>query len=202
MSINNVSIYCPHCLKHTALIVGYTTCEVNYDDKRKVPLILYLGSDFWWIGICNACKQPVLVYNEGVIVYPNPQPSPTDQRIPDFISRDLDEAKNCFSISAFRACAVMARRAMQNTCMDKGAAKDKLNDQLIELQTKGIITADLKKWADVVRWVGNDAAHPDKNDITEDDAKDILALAEQILHIIYVAPAIADERMKIRKKKP
>jgi len=89
---------------------------------------------------------------------------------------------------------------MQSTCIDKGAKKDKLVDQIAELLATGVITNDLKGWADVVRWVGNDAAHPDKMVVSKEDADDILQLAEQFLHVIYVAPAIAIERRKKRGK--
>jgi len=53
----------------------------------------------------------------------------------------------------------------------------------------------------VVRWVGNDSAHPDKQIVTEKDAQDILKLTEQFLHVIYVAPAIAKEQ-RIKRGKP
>ena len=125
---------------------------------------------------------------------PPPLPSPTDSRIPEPMRQDLIEAKECFSIDAYRACAVMARRSMQAACIDKGAVKDKLVEQLAELLNSGKITNDLKEWADVVRWVGNDAAHPNKEKVTSVEAEDILKLAEQFLHVLYVAPAIAKER--------
>jgi hypothetical protein len=80
---------------------------------------------------------------------------------------------------------------MQSICIDQGATKDKLVEQLHELAANGVITKDLKEWADVVHWVGNDAAHPDKQPVTPRDAEDILHLAEQFLHVIYVATAIA-----------
>lgn len=85
----------------------------------------------------------------------------------------------------------MARRAMQVAAMDKGASGDKLVSQIHDLQTVGKITTDLKDWADAVRWVGNDAAHPNGVQVTKDDAKDVLQLAEQFLHVLYVAPALA-----------
>jgi hypothetical protein len=94
----------------------------------------------------------------------------------------------------------MARRSMQSACIDKGAKKKNLVDQVDELKNNGVITNDLKEWADVVRWVGNDAAHPNKDIVEKDDAKDILELAEQFLHVIYVAPAIAKERRTKRNK--
>ncbi len=72
--------------------------------------------------------------------------------------------------------------------------KNKLCDQIQELFSNGVITKDLKEWTDVVRWVGNDAAHPTAGVVNKEDAEDSLKLSEQILHMIYVAPAIAKER--------
>ncbi len=64
----------------------------------------------------------------------------------------------------------------------------------------GVITDEIKNWADLIRWVGNDSAHPNKIEVTKEDALDILNLAEQILYIIYVTPAIAKERREKRGK--
>src|SRR5690606_11273646 len=124
-------------------------------------------------------------------IYPRPLPKPTEQDIPDLIRADLDEAKICFSAGAYRASAVMARRAMQVASIDKGAKGDKLVSQIADLQQTGKITTDLKEWADAVRWVGNDAAHPNGVQVAQDDAADVLHLAEQFLHVLYVAPALA-----------
>lgn len=154
---------------------------------------------FWWIGITNCCQSPVLIHMEGDIVYPAPLPSPTDERIPELIRQDLDEAKICLSVNAYRACAVMARRAMQSTCVQKGATRDKLVDQLQDLLSNRVITKDLKEWADVVRWVGKDSAHRTASKVSKEEAKDILNLAEQFLHVIYVAPIAKERRSKIGK---
>lgn len=198
MSQRTLSIYCPHCHRHTSIdpapiegIDSYrqTICLGAFWKKRP--------GETWWMGVCNYCQNPVLVLNNGSTIYPAPAPKPTDENVPDGIRRDLDEAKACFSISAWRGAAVMARRAMQSAAIDKGTTKSQLNDQIAELQAKGLITVDLKEWADVVRWVGNDAAHPGKNDVTQQDADDIMHLAEQFLHVIYVAPAKAKA---LRKK--
>jgi hypothetical protein len=199
------SIYCPHCRRHTSLReapVEYE-CTGAYSGKHKYTTGAVWKKDYneiWWIGVCNSCREPVLVLNKGDIIYPQPLPSPTDDRIPELIRNDLNEAKFCYSVKAYRASAVMSRRAMQSACLDKGATKEKLVAQLHELAANGVITNDLKEWADVVRWVGNDAAHPDKQAVTEKDAEDMLNLAEQFLHVIYVAPAIAKEQRTKRGK--
>lgn len=86
---------------------------------------------------------------------------------------------------------------MQSAALDKGAKKSRLVEQIAELQAKGAITLDLKEWADVVRWAGNDAAHPGGAPVTKDDAEAILELAEQFLNVLYVTPALAGA---LRKK--
>lgn len=196
-----VSISCPYCQRHTALSVGKAQYYGTYGKIQYVSAAWTNElNERWWIGICNGCSKPVLVKNKGEEIYPHPFPSPTDNRIPDPMRSDLMEAKLCNSIKAFRACAVMARRTIQNACIEKGAKKKDLVDQIKELQANGTITKDLQKWADVVRWIGNDAAHPNKDTVEKDDADDILDLAEQFLQVLYVAPAIAQTRKTIRKK--
>jgi len=186
-----LSIYCPHCHRHTSLTPApvkyrcgghsYTTDAVWDKDYQNA----------WWLGVCNACENPVLVLNKGQKVFPTPLPAPTSEDIPQEIRGDLDEAKICFSATAYRAAAVMARRVIQVAAKDKGATGDKLVSQIHELQKSGKITNDLKEWADAVRWVGNDAAHPSGAQVAKEDAEDVLHLAEQLLHVLYVAPAVA-----------
>jgi len=72
--------------------------------------------------------------------------------------------------------------------------------KIAELKTNGTITKDIEEWATVVRFIGNDAAHPNVQGVTKDDAEDCLRLAEQFLHVIFVAPAVAKARRGARGK--
>lgn len=155
------------------------------------------------MGECNSCHKLVLVNDSSNKIYPMPLPKAIDERIPATIRKDFEESTICFSIEAYRASAVMARRALQCVCLDKGSKeKDKLEKQIDWLFSQGIITKDLKDWAHEVRLVGNDAAHPRKpeNDqpISKEDAEDVLKLLEQFCQVLYVASAIAEERKKLR----
>ena len=193
----NASVYCPRCSRHTSLRVAPAKYNSTYE-TGYTGAVWNSGRGEWWIGICNNCEQPLLVLNNGQVVYPETVPSPTDHRIPEHIGLDLDEAKICFSAGAYRACAVMARRSIQSAAIQKGAGAGNLVSQINELETSGVITADLKDWATVVRWIGNDAAHPNEDSVEENDAKDILELAEQFLNVVFVTPALARERMAAR----
>ena len=73
-------------------------------------------------------------------------------------------------------------------------------EQIAELAKLGVITKEIQDWATVVRWVGNDAAHPNKDEVKEEEAKDCLLLAEEFLKVIFVTPAIANARKAARNK--
>lgn len=189
----DISIYCPHCHQRTALSMGRTPSGDNamtYDRYTHV----------WWIGFCNGCGQACLVRGEGDTIYPYPLPAPSDKHIPEDLRGDLDEAKLCFSVQCYRACAVIARRCVQQACLTKGAKKSNLVEQIVELREPGHITKDIEEWATVVRWIGNDAAHPGGQAVAKEDAEDCLKLAEQFLHVLFVTPALAKSRREQRGK--
>ena len=94
----------------------------------------------------------------------------------------------------------MSRRAIQAAAIEKRASGRNLEDQIIDLAARVIITADLKNWATAVRWVGNDSAHPGGDSVTKADAEDILDLAEQFLNVIYVSPAKAQIHLAKRAR--
>ena len=188
-----LSIHCPHCKERTALSISTNANRQHNIWKNQ------FGHE-WWIGICNGCGRPCLVCGEGDIVYPHPLPSQTDNSIPEALRRDLDEAKLCLSVNCFRACAVMARRCIQQACLLKDCKNANLVGQIAELTQAGHITKDIEEWATVVRWIGNDAAHPDGQAVSKEDAEDTLKLAEQFLHVLFVTPAIAKARKTKRGK--
>lgn len=195
-----LSIYCPHCHRHTSLTPAPVSVNYAGDSWKVGAFWRKSASEIWWIGICNYCNRPVLVMDNGEIIYPVESPCPTDENIPVEIRQDLDEAKRCLQTDAFRATAVMARRSIQACEIDKGAKKDKLAEQISELAASGVITKDVKEWADLVRWVGNDGAHPGGQPVTKEDAEEILNLAEQLLHVVYVTTAAAKAMKKARGK--
>ncbi len=196
-----VSAYCPFCNKHTEINPAsgtYTERTASGSAERSVPVAVKSQGTEWWIALCHFCQNPMLVGHKGVVIHPSPRPSPTDERIDKPARLALVEAKVCFAAGAINASATMARRAIQAGVIRKGATKDKLRDQIDELRDKGLITADLAAWAHEVRYAGNDGAHPE-DEVTKGQAEDILELAEQFLTVLFVTPALAEERRKKRQ---
>jgi len=190
------SIYCPKCRCHTNLIhrAGY----------RTVPLHGGLYT-YYAVEECNNCQQHFLTersdsqYGEILSIYPNELPKPVNDLVIDSVKKDFEEALLCQSVGAYRGAAVLARRAVQLICLDKGAKKDKkLYEQIKGLFDNNIITQDIKDWADEVRYIGNDAAHPNKEEVNKEDSEDILELLESLCDVLYVAPARAAKRKQKR----
>lgn len=209
--IEQVKVFCPYCHRDVAIswirfdndgggITKYLT-KVNYFSNKN---------GIWALGECPSCEKCIMIHlNEDrygklnvAEIFPYPLPTPTDERIPEKIRKDLDEAKICFSVNGFRGCAIMCRRALQVACKIKGATKKDLIDQINELAEKRIITNDLKELSHAIRWIGNDAAHPNEGEVVEEDAKEILNLTEQFMQIVFVAPLKVKEiREKQEKRK-
>ena len=80
MNISRLSIYCPHCHKHTSVDMARTgQSAIRQVGRWEEVLAAWPASEgkVWWIGVCNACQGPVLVLNYGEIIFPHP-PSRTD----------------------------------------------------------------------------------------------------------------------------
>lgn len=208
--VQELSIHCPFCHQHTNVSPAIVdVAKFRMSLPNPVPAAYFDGyGRTWWIAVCNNrdCRMPMLVNNHGTVI-PTPQPPASDERIPDHVRRDLDEAKRCATVGAWRGCATMARRALQAGCLLKGADEGKkLQQQIDQLHTLGVITKELKEWAHEVRFLGNDGAHPPKdfaNDVvSEDDADDALDLTEEFLEVVFVTPARAAARKAKRTSTP
>ncbi len=101
------TMICPHCKQATSVRVATHSIEADTAlggiRHRKVQALYEKSkTELWWIGICNYCENPVLVLNRNAEkVFPTPLPSQTDERIPEDIRNDLDEAKRCFTVNAY-----------------------------------------------------------------------------------------------------
>lgn len=177
--------------------------------NQQHPYYRY-GSGSWWMGVCNACHQPILLRDMGSKVFPPPQPGPVSEHVPDPMKHDLREAKQCLAVGAWNAAVVMARRALQCAAVEQGAPSGELRRQIKWLDDNRKITAAQREWADVARWVGNQGAHntepnvaaglPVITGVAEDDARATVELVEHLFETIYVAPQIArDQLLKLGK---
>jgi hypothetical protein len=195
---------CPHCATVSSYFRPVTSAYTEPRNGNTLT-ISCCGAQ------CDVCKGFVLVvghrsanqHHPYVLdnVYPLGKPDENvEPGIPPDVTGDFQEAMRCRWIKAFKATVVMCRRAIQASCLEKKANRNKkLTEQIDELAKAGHITEPLRQFAHEVRLEGNDGAHPDPDgltNVTEQDADDIIEFTREYLHHVYVMPE------KLAKRKP
>ncbi len=152
---------------------------------------------------CKGIIYAILKNNKIVDMYPKKMPQ-VDKSVPTEVTRDFIEAAKCYDAGCFRAAASMCRRALQSSCVEKGAKDGKLTDQIIDLHERGFITTNLKDWAHEIRITGNVGAHPDNDglkDVDRKEAEEIINFMEEYLKYLYVMPSKVEEKRAKRNEK-
>jgi hypothetical protein len=162
---------------------------------------------------CQGCQNYILAAvrfpqnsrtgREYVWHYPMGSPNQdVADEIPEHIKDDFKEALRCIFVDAYNATAEMCRRALEASCIDLGAPKDKVLEKMIDwLEEKRIITPYLRDAAHNVRLGGNRAAHPSTNGqvanvlpdapvekIEKEHAEAIVEFTREFFHHVYVGP--------------
>jgi hypothetical protein len=182
---------------------------------------------------CQGCKRYILgivEHNQNSLQYNYlvhyPTGSPDEavaDEIPDHIKADFREALRCLWVDAYNATAEMCRRAIEASCLDLGAPKNKVLEKMIDsLESQRIITPFLQQAAHKVRLGGNRGAHPPEDGppttpslpeqdpqtidgpieiIEKDHAEAIVAFTREFFHHVYVGPKQLD-KYDFSKPKP
>jgi hypothetical protein len=143
---------------------------------------------------CPECQAPFVRIkgNEQVLAeWPNAGSKPAPPGVPEAVASDWREAHVDLSVRTWKSAATMARRAVQGVCIDKGASKGRLADQIKESGANNTLHPNLVKWATEVRLFGNDGAHPGDDglaDVSEESARDAVAFLDELIDWIYVMP--------------
>ncbi len=118
-----------------------------------------------------------------------------DPSVPAELTADYLEAQRCFSVAAWRACAVMARRFVHSVMQNKGAVGDDLWKQIKDLEERRVLTPTLAEACQHVRIFGKYAAHTFDLGLTAlaettmEDARAALDFCEMLIEYIYVLEA-------------
>ncbi len=95
--------------------------------------------------------------------------------LPSTIAADLVEASTCYDAGAYRAAALLARRAVEQVVVMRGVPLDMstLHQKLVWLLRSRHLPAALVDSARTVREIGNAASHGAEA-VTRDEAKSML----------------------------
>ena len=207
------------------------TCPYSADCGKSVFIaqtaiqagVEYAASTAWARTVaimqCQGCQRYILatvIYPQNTGAghrymghYPLGAPNQTvADEIPDHIKNDFKEALRCIFVDAYNATAEMCRRALEASCLDLGAPKDKVLEKMIDwLENQRIITPYLKNAAHNVRLGGNRGAHPPEDGpaseettepekegpvekIEKEHAEAIVEFTREFFHHVYVGPKL------------
>jgi hypothetical protein len=172
------------------------------------------GAGPWWVtmiqcpnldcaGIVTAAFTAMESLGRPIATLPRPTVKIPNALIPAPVRADVFEARMCYSVGAYKGTAVLCRRALQGACVEQGAnPKKKLHGQIEEVVEANKVHGSLKDWADAIRLIGNSGAHVGDDgleDVTHDEADDILAFTEEFMELTYVARERVKQRLAERR---
>lgn len=179
---------CPHCMAKCQFnaIGNETRCDVDG---------FYQNS--WQCQNCHGfvvTKRQFTNSLQGLLVMPSIKIKPRIliDKLPDKIRNGYLESLEDYSNGCYISSVIMCRRTIQEACLDRGATKPTLFEQIEELNIEG----SLKKLAHKLRFWGNKGAHPDillNEEIEEKDAKIAINFTEKFLQYIYIIPKEIEE---------
>lgn len=202
-STKTTIIQCKHC---QARVQANVLAESEYVDSEDGERYQYIFAE------CTHCKNPVVGHSRWVDVdhddggwtyperlWPAPENS-LPRNLPPTVRKSLREAKLCFDSQAYMATAVMCGRAVEALCLDKTKSKT-LAKGLQDLRANKVIDDKLFEWSEALRKERNIGAHAGEEEISWQDARDVLDFAIAISEYVYVL----DEKYKAyldRKRQP
>jgi hypothetical protein len=180
-------IQCNHC---QARVQANVLAEREYAGSEDEGPHKYVFAE------CTHCKGSLVGLSEYVDfgedsgwTYPErkwPEPEdPLPRNIPRAVRNSLREAQRCFASQAYMATAVMCGRAVEALCQEKTKART-LAEGLKKLRTSKVIDDKLFEWSEALRKERNIGAHAGEEEISVQDARDVLDFAIAISEYVYV----------------
>ena len=115
--------------------------------------------------------------------------------IPAEVRGELDEAIAALNAGLSKLALIGARAALQAAMREQSAKGNDLKAEIADLVDRHVLMPALGDWANEVRLAGNLGAHPRPGvGVSDQEAREILALADSIFDYLYVVPAAVQRR--------
>lgn len=200
---------CPHCL------------VTIYAERERLSLPSD-GFHYWWLeqASCPSCNRLILWLGQALhsgtegsvstrLVYPKASGRPpVPSEVPDEFSEDYVEACLVLSDSP-KASAALSRRCLQHILRDKAMVKHgNLASEIQEVISGNTLPPAISELLDLVRQVGNFAAHPNRGTQTGEivpvephEAEWCLEVIELLFEFYFVLPEQSERRLAAIQKK-
>ncbi|PRS46405.1 DUF4145 domain-containing protein [Bacillus sp. MZGC1] len=172
--IDNVRYDCGYCNAYVAPQNAYPSKEYALHDGRLGAVIL----------ICPGCQSPTYM-SRNKIQYPVKNIMNDIKHLPDNLQELYKEVCDSFSVHAYTGASILARKMIMNIAIEKKAEENKKFVEYVEfLVTNAIVPQSTKKWLDLIRKNGNDAAHK-THKASKEDTEKIIKFLEILLRSVY-----------------
>lgn len=180
---NSVVIDCPYC----SVRVNAPVRGAIHDHESDNAIVL---------AGCPSCNGPLVgltqifqtgddwQYEHAERVWPAPSSVEVSLTIPKSARRDIKEAQKCIAHGIFSAAVVLCGRALEYLVQERAPSKT-LAEGLAVLKSKGIIDERLSLWASVLRKERNIGAHASEEEVTKENAQDVLDFTVAIFEYVY-----------------
>ncbi len=170
----NILCKCEKCKRDTYILA------IPEQEVRTLRLATGKGSD--------ATLGRDWVKHEGEVlhVWPVWMPSHESLREVEGLVKAAYQAHVCLSARAYDAVGTMGRRAMDCMCIDKKAQGRDVYHKLKNLHDRQVITQELYDLASEIRTLDKCGAHPEWEDVTKDEAENLVKFMDQVLNYVYI----------------
>jgi hypothetical protein len=179
-----VVIDCPECaLRVSASVKGF----VKHTDTDHTVVLAR----------CPSCEGPLVgftqiyqddrgdwAYDRAERLWPAPSSVELNPSIPERIRQDIKDAQKCIAHGIWSAAVVLCGRAVERLASEKAPGKT-LVMGLTELKAQGVIDDKLLQWANALRKERNLGAHATDEEVTKENATDVLAFTIAIFEYVY-----------------
>ena len=183
--IKNVGSYCSHCENPTAFFL-YKAAEF---ERRGEALTYYFGT-------CQYCNGPGIFTTSDSPDEARPESlrrvfplhrSMLACQLPVIAQKSYEEALRCEEAKAWLASVVMVGRTLEAVCKEHFPEEKSLSifRGIDRLYAEGIISEQLKTWANELRILRNIGAHATEIEVSEPDAKEAIDFLRAILENLY-----------------
>lgn len=199
--------YCPHCKTGTTftktsnpdegILVqkGITTIVVNYSCdicRGAIPIQ-------WLVHQCDKSNNTITFHAPKEILSVR---EPFDfEYVPDSVKKEIEEALDCLSVSAYNGFAALCRRAIQEICTDLGAkATIKIKKQIEQAIELAELDEELGEIMEQLMLSGHDGSHPHLPEMNTERASVALELLRDLTHELYRRRGKIKKATELRQK--
>ncbi len=179
-----VVIDCDHCATRVSAKVSGA---VHHSESASAVVLAQ----------CPSCDGPLVgltstfedfgngwQYDNAERVWPAPSTVQLGASVPEPVRRDIKDAQKCIAHGIYSAAVVLCGRALERLTKEKAPGKTLANG-LAELKSQGTIDERLFQWASALRKERNLGAHATDEEVTKENAQDVLAFTVAIFEYVY-----------------